>query len=170
MIRDWRTWLAIGALAAGVFICYVLPAFAADRVTYEAPAPFVRVNMIAIEATMTTLGYRVDGYSALYAPRVIFVDALPDGSWGEYVPATTCDVRRLPCTVEGAKIKLSERQPGACMVITLAHELGHDAAVRMGLIDGVPNQEVKTTLERISARVENNFGSFEYRPNCLLRR
>lgn len=157
MIRDWRTWLSLTALTVGVFLCYVVPAFADERVTYEAPPPFVKANMIAVEATMTALGYIVDGYSALAAPSVVFVDGIASGAWGSYDPGTRT-------------IRLSERQPAACMLITLAHEMGHDAAVQMGLIDGVSNQMVKAKLEEISARVENNFGSFEYRPNCLLRR
>ena len=169
MMRDWRTWLSITVLVAGLFLCYVVPAFAADRITYEAPPPFVRANMIAVEATMITLGYDVDGYNAIEAPRVMFVESLPNGDYGAWEAISACDAAGK-CRVVGGLIKLSERQPGACLLISLAHELGHDASVRMGLIDDVPNQEVKPRLAAISANVENTFGSFEYRPNCLDKR
>lgn len=159
-------------LIIGILYCLTIPSWGREtKVTHVADASFVRVNMVAIEATMLTIGYgQADGYGALYAPRVEFVDWLPFDDWGAYEPQTVCDGSVLPCTASGPIIKISERQPAACMIITLSHELGHDAAVRMKIVASVPNDQLMARLETISTQVERSFGSFDYRPNCFKAR
>jgi hypothetical protein len=122
--------------------------------------PDVRVMMGRVEQILRTNGYPdVWGYASRVAPDVVTVDALPDWHWGEYVPGL---------------IKISAEQPDGCRPVTLAHELAHDAAVRMNLISverGAPAWLVKAELEKISRLVESHVASDGvWLPNCLLHR
>jgi hypothetical protein len=66
---------------------------------------------------------------------------------------------------------LSPEQPAGCLRITLGHELSHDAARRLGLVDGVPTWAVRAEMEHIAALVEARVADDGgWSPNCLMRR
>lgn len=122
--------------------------------------PDTRVMMGRVEQILRVNGYPdAWGYTKRVAPDIVTVDDLPDRRWGEYVPGL---------------IKISDAQPPACKQVTLAHELAHDAAVRMNLISverGAPVWLIKAELEKIAAIVESHVASDGvWLRNCLMRR
>lgn len=125
----------------------------------ELAAPDVKVMMGRVEAILVASGYDARGYAATNAPRVDFVDDLPGRRWGAYIPG---------------EITLSSSQPRDCIAITLAHELAHDAAVKLDLI-AIGSQEsaeaIKTEMEHIASKVERHVASDGvWLPGCMLRR
>lgn len=115
-----------------------------------------RHMMARVERALLEAGYtKALGYAQLPPPAVVYADAVSGGGWGSY---------RL-----GA-IEISSRQPAGCIPITLAHETGHDAAVRMGLLDGEPNHSVKAELEKIASIAEAAVDAEDYAPNCTMRK
>ena len=150
-------------------VCIVVGAFlggCASGANYAAPPDYVRANMIAAEALVLSSGHgQADGYAKIAAPVVLFVDRLPADDYGSYMPTLRCHDGR--CDIVGAVIKLSKQQPVTCLVTSLMHELSHDVAVRMHIVDGVPNDQLKQTLELIADQVEDRLQDDVYRPNCL---
>lgn len=111
--------------------------------------------MARVERALLAAGYtKALGYAQLPPPAVVYADAVSGGGWGSY---------RL------GVIEISSRQPAGCIPITMAHEAGHDAAVRMGLLDGIPNHAVKAELERIAAIAEAAVSAEDWAPNCVMR-
>lgn len=141
-IRAYALAFPITALA---FIC---DAWSADE---------VHTTMRRVEAALVAAGYEgAAGYSRLPAPPVEDVDELAGDAWGNYRVAT-------------GRIELSRRQPIGCRRVTLFHEVGHDIAIRKGLIFTVPNEQVKAELERIASIAEAAADADEFAPNCLMK-
>lgn len=112
--------------------------------------------MARVERALLEAGYvNAIGYAQLPPPSVVYADTVSGGGWGSY---------RL------GVIEISSRQPTGCIPITLAHETGHDAAVRMGLLDGEPNHSVKAELEKIASIAEAAVDADDYAPNCTMRK
>lgn len=125
----------------------------------EIAAPDVKVIMGRVEAILVASGYNARGYAATNAPSVKFVDDLPGRRWGTYIPG---------------EITLSSSQPRDCIAVSLAHELAHDATVKLDLI-AIGSQEsveaIKAEMERIAAKVERHVASDGvWLPGCVLRR
>ena len=55
-----------------------------------------------------------------------------------------------------------------CVEMNLAHEFSHHVAVHSGMLDGVRNQDVMATLEKIALDVEHEYPN--YMPNCETKR
>lgn len=114
-----------------------------------------RHMMARVERALLEAGYtKALGYAQLPPPAVVYADAVSGGGWGSY---------RL-----GA-IEISSRQPAGCIPITMAHEVGHDIAIRMQLLDGIANHAVKAELERIAAIAEAAVSADDWAPNCVMR-
>jgi hypothetical protein len=112
--------------------------------------------MVRVERALVNAGYeRASGYSRLPAPPVEYVDEIAGGHWGAY---------------SRGRIEISRRQPRGCIPTTLAHEVSHDAAIRMGFLIGVPNENVKAVLETVARVAESAIGAEDFAPNCLMRR
>ena len=115
-----------------------------------------RHMMARVERALVDAGFEAArGYAKLDAPSVEYVEITPGGVWGTY---------RL------GYITIKTGQPSGCYVHTLGHEIAHDAAVRMGLLDAVPTHEVMRELERISAVAESAIQDDDFAPNCVMRR
>lgn len=129
------------------------------RTCKAADLPDTRTLMARVERILIDAGYAAKGYSNLEPPRVYFAAGpLPRNDWGWYVPGT---------------ILLSPDQPEGCIRITLAHELSHDLALRMRLIEGrnMPIWAIRDQFERIATTVEVEIEhDTGYAPNCLVRR
>jgi hypothetical protein len=117
----------------------------------------VRAMMLRVEQALIANRYpQAYGYSELVPPKVEILPKLPAGDWGSYQPGL---------------IKISDAQPHSCKPITLAHEVAHDAAVRMNLIWSVPTRMVRAELEHIADIVEREIESQgPMAPNCIIRR
>ena len=124
-----------------------------------ADLPDTRTMMSRVEAILVANHYPdAYGYARGPAPTVVMVPSLPDRHWGEYLVSA---------------IKLSKEQPEACVPVTLAEEIAHDATVRMGLISlakGAPAWFVKEEFERIGALVAAHVASDgQWLPGCIMR-
>lgn len=143
----------VGALALCLSTC-AGPQVAAQGL------PDTKTMMGRVERILVANGYPdAWGYAKTAAPTVTLVERLPNDDWGHYIPGD---------------IKISTAQPEGCLVVTLGHELGHDATVKMGLISlerGAPAWLVKQESERITTLVESHIASDGvWLPNCLMRR
>jgi hypothetical protein len=150
-------------------VVYAVPIlFAAYRditiaVHADPQARFVdtRTMMGRVEAVLVGAGYAgARGYASLPPPDVAFaVGGLPRGAWGWSSPEM---------------ILLSPDQPEGCLVITLAHEVAHDAVRRRGLLDlpaRTPAWVVRYEMERIASVVERAIeADGPLAPNCFMRR
>lgn len=158
----------VASILGGAAISLGLFAKAARSETL-APNDYIAINMFAVETALVNAGYlAAEGYSGLTPPRVVIVRNLPERRWGDYTPPTQCDGSAVPCPLLGAVIRLSEEQPAKCMIVTLAHEMAHDAAVRMDMLRAVPTGEVRRRMEDIAAAVEKVFLT-DTRPRCGAR-
>lgn len=112
----------------------------------------IPATMLQVERALVESGHDAAGYSALPAPVVVLVDGLPGGDWGSYELGT---------------IRISRSQPGGCLIVTLRHELAHDATIRMGLLGEGDAFALKAEMERIANRVEVLTGlKGDWVPNC----
>lgn len=135
-------------------VLIILCRLAADGIMAHA-SDDVTETMARVEQALVQAGYAdAAGYSKLSPPAVEYNEFVAGNGWGSYRPG---------------RIEISTRQPAGCIPITLAHETGHDAAVRMGLLDGEPNHSVKAELERIAAIAEAAVDAEDYSPNCTMR-
>lgn len=122
-----------------------------------AELPDVSILMARVERVLVENGYGAKGYAKLNPPAVFLTDdPLPRGDWGWSVPGT---------------VLISSAQPEACVRITLAHELAHDATRRLDLINaerGAPAWAIKAEMEAIAATVEMAVeADGAHAPNCL---
>lgn len=160
MIDRYSYWYGFGmgatfALFVAAMLSLVRDARADDR-------PDTQSLMARVEAILIANGYETArGYAELTPPNVFSAPwRLPGGAWGYSVPGT---------------VLLSEDQPRACLRITLAHELAHDATRRRDLLSadsaGAPAWAIKAEMERIAAIVEHGVAEDRpWVPNCLMRR
>jgi len=143
-----------------IFTLALLPTACAGPQVAAHDLPDVKVMMGRVEQILVSNGYPdAYGYARTAAPTVEIAPQLPKRHWGEYIPG---------------EIKISAAQPDGCKPVTLAHELAHDATIKMNLIDvirGAPAWFVKAELEKISALVESHVASDGvWLPNCIMRR
>ena len=152
MRRTPLTAILVGTICAIITLLVVRCARADDL-------PDTRAMMQRVEAILVDNGFPAHGYGADKVPAVTVEQELPGRRWGSYLPG---------------HISLSAAQPPACLPISLAHELAHDATVRRNLIDGrhgVPVWLIRAEFERIAAIVERAVADDgPWAPNCLLRR
>lgn len=82
-------------------------------------------------------------------PAVVFVDELPGRAQGDYAAGT---------------VRISRQAVAACWPLIAAHEVAHHVAIEAGMLEGVPNENVKARLEEIAAYVEARFEPWS--PSC----
>lgn len=136
-------------------VLIILCRLAADGIMAHA-SDDVTETMARVEQALVQAGYAdAAGYSKLSPPAVEYNEFVAGNGWGSYRPG---------------RIEISTRQPAGCVPITLAHELAHDLSIRMGLIDGVPNDEINQRLHEIASLAEAAMDAQKYAPNCLMKR
>lgn len=132
-----------------------------------AEMPDARAMMQRVERALVENGFsEAQGYGALEMPVVALTTDLPNRDKGSYTVVADKSAY-LP-----GKIELDADQPEGCLPISLAHELSHDAAVRMNLVPfSIPNWLVKTELQKIAGIVERAVElEGPQAPNCLMKR
>ena len=107
-IHGLAMWIA-SWFFSGLALFSPVPAHAAPI-----PESVVRAHMILVERALG-----VSGYAATVPPVAETTDALPWNKWGGWL---------------NGRVLVNERMPTGCLSITLAHELTHDAQVKLRLI------------------------------------
>lgn len=157
--RAWANWQNLTAAALIFVTAFLLVSVGTLKARAGGDVPDVKSMMGRVEAVLVMQGFpKAKGYAALQAPAVTMVDVLPGNAWGNAEPGA---------------IKISRAQPDGCVAVTLAHELAHDATVRMHLLDDFPGDvsQIKDEFERVARLVESFIASDGvWLPNCLFKR